>query len=434
MNKVLITDAGGRGAALVDKYGQSKYVGKILVVPGNDLMQINTKVPVVTYPNLKTTSVKEILEICQKEKVDLVDVSQDNAVEVGLVNELNKIGIPVVGPTKLAGQIEWDKVWAREFMVKYQIPSPEFHIFESKEEALKYIENKDNKWFVKAAGLAEGKGALPAETKGQVIAAINEMGKFGKSGDKFLLEEWKIGEEFSAFALCDGESFKYAGSAQDHKRVNDADSGPNTGGMGCVSNPLIVDNNIKKQVEEIFQKVIEGMKKEGRPYKGVLYLGGMVVEGEVFIIEFNARWGDPEAEVLIPAIKNDLYEIDQAIISGKLNDLNLEMDNKVRVVVAAVSKGYPVNYSAVKGKKIYGIDDVIKSGVKIYGAGVKKVAEDYVVSGGRVLYLVGEGKDIIEAREKAYKAMELISIEGDNLHYRTDVGWRDVERMRRVKK
>jgi len=430
LKTILITDGGGRGAALVDKYGQSEQVGKILVVPGNDLMQINTTKSVVTYPDLKTTSVKEILEIAQLEKVDLVDVSQDNAVEVGLVNELNKIEIQTVGPTREAGQIEWDKAWAREFMKKYQIPSPEYSVYHSEEEALKDIRDPNRKWFVKASGLAEGKGALPAESSEELIAAIKEMAKFGPAGETILIEEWKTGEEFSAFALCDGENFVYVGSAQDHKRVNDGDTGPNTGGMGCVSNPRIVDQNIKKQVGEIFAKVIEGMKKEGRPYKGVLYLGGMVVKGEVFIIEFNARWGDPEAQVIIPSIKNDLYEINNAIILGKLNDLNLEIDNKIRVVVAAVAKGYPVDYSAVKGKRIFGIEEVVKTGVKVYGAGIKKAGNDWVINGGRILYVIGEGNNVIEAREKAYQAMKLISIEGDNLHYRTDIGWRDLERIK----
>ncbi len=430
MKTVLITDGGGRGAVLVEKYGQSKHVGKVLVVPGNDLMQINTKKQVLTYPNLKTTSVKEILEICKKEKVDLVDVSQDNAVEVGLVDELNKIGIPAVGPTKLAGQIEWDKAWAREFMQKYNIPSPKYYIFNSEKKGLEFIKKNSGKsWFVKAAGLAEGKGVIPGKNDKESIAAIKQMNKFGSSGETFLLEEWLIGEEFSAFALCDGENFIYAGSAQDHKRVNDGDLGPNTGGMGCVSNPLIITKSIKYQVLSIMQKAINGLKKEERKYKGVLYLGGIVVKDKVYVIEFNARWGDPEAEVIMPSIKNDLYEIDQAIIQGRIKDLKFKIDKKVRVVVAACAKGYPVDYSKVKGKKITGIEKAQRLGVKVYGAGIKKKGKDWVVNGGRVFYVMAEGKDVIKAREKAYKVMSLISIEGDNLHYRNDIGWRDLERF-----
>jgi len=429
---ILITDAGGRGAVLVDKYGESIHVGKILVVPGNDLMQVNTKKEVITFPHLKTTSVKEILEIAKKEKVDLADVSQDNAVEVGLVNELQKKGIKAMGPTKQAGQLEWDKSWARQFMDKYEIPSPEFFIFKSQSAGINFVKKfPKRKWFVKAAGLAEGKGVIPGASLDETISAIKQMQKFGSSGETFLLEEWLEGEEFSAFALCDGEDFTFIGTAQDHKRVNDGDVGPNTGGMGCVSNPLIVDEKMKKQVEEIFEKTMDGLRREGRLYKGVLYLGGMVVKDKVYVIEFNARWGDPEAEVLLPSIKNDLVEIADAVISGNIKKIKIEVDKKIRVVVAACAKGYPADYSKVKGKKIYGIENAQKMGVKIYGAGVKKQGEDWVVNGGRVLYIVGEGKDILEAREKVYSAMKLISIEGNNLHYRTDIGWRDLQRLQK---
>lgn len=426
---ILITDGGGRGAALVDKYGQSQQVGKIIVVPGNDLMQINTNKPVITYPDLKTTSIPEILEICQKEKVDLADIAQDNAVEAGLVDKLNKLHIPAVGPTRKAGQIEWDKAWSRKFMKKYDIPSPKFYTFTSEKEGIEFVKkNPNSKWFVKASGLAEGKGAIPASTVTEAISAIKEMRKFGDLGKTYLLEEWLIGEEFSAFALCDGKTYKVVGFAQDHKRVNDGDKGPNTGGMGCVSNPLII-SNIKLQISNIFEKTIKGLKKEGRPYKGVLYLGGIVVENKVLVIEFNARWGDPEAEVILPSIRNDLYDLGSAIASGNIKKININADKKVRTAVAACAKGYPVDYSKVKGKKILGIKDALSLGVKIYGAGIKRVGQEFVVNGGRVLYVVGEGKDVVEARDKAYKALKKINIEGNNLHYRTDIGWRDMERL-----
>lgn len=427
---VMIIDGGGRGAALVDAYRKSKQVGKILVIPGNDLMQINTPKKVTTYPNLKTTSVKEILEIAKREEVDLVDVAQDNAVEVGLVDELQNLGIPAFGPTKLAGQIEWDKSWSRQFMDKYEIPHPSFFIFKSEKAGINFVkQSPGKKWFIKASGLAEGKGAIPANDAKEAIKAIKKMSKFGSAGKTFLLEEWLEGEEFSAFALCDGKSFKIVGFAQDHKRVFDGDKGENTGGMGCVSNPLIIDQNIKKQTEKIFKKVVKWMKYEGRPYKGVLYLGGMVVKDRVYIIEFNARWGDPEAQILIPSINNDFVELTKSIIYGKLDRIKIRTDKKTRVVVAACSKGYPVDYSKVKGKKILGLDKV--NGIKIYGAGVKKVNGEYVVNGGRVLYLMGEGRNVIEARKKVYKIMKLISIEGNNLHYRTDIGFRDVDRLKK---
>lgn len=429
---VLVIDGGGRGAVLVDKYASSQTVSNMLVVPGNDLMQVNTKKEVKIFPDLKTTSVLEILDICKKEKVDLVDVAQDNAVEAGLVDILMLQGTAVIGPIKLAGQIEWDKAWARSFMSKYQIPAPKYQIFYTEKQGIEYVKNLPAiKCFVKASGLAEGKGAFPAANKDEAIKAIKQMKKFGRAGETYLLEQWLEGEEFSAFAICDGRNFKMVGFAQDHKRLLDGDTGPNTGGMGCVSNPLLVNTSIKYQVSSIMQKVVTGLVKEGRPYTGVLYLGGMVVGGKVYVIEFNARWGDPEAQVIIPGIRNDFLEIADAIIFGKLKKLNLEIDKKVRVVVAATAKGYPIDYSVVKGKKVFGIEKVVKTGVKIYGAGIKKSGRDYVVNGGRVLYIVGEGKNVIDARNRAYKAMVLINVEGDNLHYRTDIGWRDLERLKK---
>lgn len=429
---VMVIDGGGRGAALVDKYAKSEKVRKILVVPGNDLMQINTDKPVITYQHLKTTSVKEILDICKKAKVDLVDVAQDNAVEAGLADELMKLNIKTFGPTKKAGQIEWDKAWAREFMKKYDIPSPKFYTFHSEKEGIKFVKKyPGSKWFVKASGLAEGKGAIPASNVNEAISAIREMQRFGKSGEIYLLEEWLVGEEFSAFALCDGNSFKVVGYAQDHKRVNDGDLGENTGGMGCVSNPLVVDNKIKKQVQEIFEKAIKGLNKEKRSYKGVLYLGGIVVGKRVWIIEFNARWGDPEAEVILPSIHNDFFDLANAVILGKLKNYKITVDKEIRIVVAVTAKGYPVDYSLAKGKKVLGIDKVIKSGAKIYGAGIKKSDGNYVVNGGRILFVMAKDKGVSDARRKIYKAMKCINIEGDNLHYRKDIGWRDLERLKK---
>lgn len=429
---VLITDAGGRGSALVDAYAKSSKVTKIIAVPGNDLMAINTKKLVKTYPDLKTTSVAEILEICRKESVDLVDVSQDNAVAVGLVDELEKLGIKAFGPSKLAGQIEWDKSWSRDFMVKYNLPVPKFKICKSEKEGVDFIKGQKRvrAWFIKANGLVEGKGALPASTNIEALLRIKEMKRFGKDGETYLIEEWLVGEEFSTFAYLDGSSFKIVAHAQDHKRVLNFDQGENTGGMGCSTPPLLITQKVSRQIDQIFKKTLLGLIKEGRPYKGVLYLGGIVVQGEVFIIEFNARWGDPEAEIILPSIKNDVYEIAKAVIEGNLKSVNLKVENKSRVAVAGTSKGYPGDYSAVKGKEIFGLGKALRMpGVKLYSAGVKKEGKRVVANGGRLFYLVGEGRDVIEARQKAYNAMALISIEGNNLHYRTDIGYRDVERL-----
>lgn len=416
---VLVVDGGGRGAALVHKYAQSKAVGKIIAVPGNDLMEVNTKKQVQIFPNLKTTSTLEILEICKKENVDLVDVAQDNAVEIGLVDKLIKRGFNVVGPTRLAGQIEWDKAWARRFMKKYKIHHPKFKICKSQKEGINFVKKHNRSWFVKASGLAEGKGAIPAENTMEAIKAIKQMAAFGKAGETFVIEEWLKGEEFSMFAITDGKTFQIVGSAQDYKRLYDGDKGPNTGGIGCSTPSLVVNKKIYKQGELIIKRTILGLASEKRPYKGVLYLGGIIVKGKVYVIEFNARWGDPEAEVIIPGIKNDLFELSMSIVKNNLKKFKVKVDGKSRVAVTGSLRPGAIN----KKRELFGIKKVLKlKGITVYGSRVTKDKNKYFVSSGRLFHVVGEEKNVIEARKNAYHAMSFISIEGNNLHFRTDIG------------
>lgn len=428
---VLIVDGGGRGAVLVDKYSQSAKISKILCVPGNDLMSLNSKRPVKIYPNLKTTSISEIIGISEKEKVDLVDVNQDDAVAAGLVDELLKQGIRAVGPTRLAGQIEWDKAWARDFMKKNKIPHPKYQICVSPKEGVAFLKKqKDSPWFIKASGLTLGKGVLPARNNREAIRNISCLKEFGAASKTFLIEEALVGEEFSSYAICDGKNFKILGHAQDNKRLNNFDEGPNTGGIGSSSPPGVLRKNHLRQVENIFEKTFRGLKKEDRVYVGILYLGGMIVSGKVYVIEFNSRWGDPEAEVILPGLLNDYYDLNLSALSGKLNEVKIKNDGKYRLVMTGCSKGYPGNYSSVLGKRIFGLADAVKNGIKIYGAGVKKEGKKHMAFGGRLFHLMADGKNVLEARERAYQAMAQISVEGNNLHYRTDIGWRDVERLR----
>ncbi len=434
MNKkmtIVVIDGGGRGAALVDKYSQSPQVEKIIAIPGNDLMTLNKSKSVKIFPELKTTDVDKIIDICKQQKVNLVDVAQDNAVAVALVDKLLENKITVFGPTQKAGQLEWDKSWSRNFMKKYELPIPEFYVFNNREEGLNFLDNHPDKaWVVKASGLAEGKGVIITQNNSEAKTAIDEMSRFGQSGQTYLLEECLVGEEFSAFAVVDGLDFQMVGFAQDHKRVNDHDHGPNTGGMGCVSNPLIVDENIKSQIKDIFQKTVSGMIAENRPYQGILYLGGMVVDKKVFIIEFNCRWGDPEAQVIIPSIKNDLVDVSFSVINHQLNRNLIKTDSQTRIVVTGASKGYPVDYNVVKGKQIFGLEKIFNSKtIKLFGAGTQYQNNKFFAHGGRLFYLVALGENIIIARKNVYDALSTISIKGDNLHYRTDIGWRDVARL-----
>lgn len=454
-NTVLVVDGGGRGAALVDKYSQSVHVDKIIAVPGNDLMQINTKKPVQIYPEIKTTDVSEILQICKEEKVALVDVAQDNAIRAGLTNVLTENGIHVIGPTKEAGQIEWDKAWARMFGTEFNLPQPDYFIrtADQVEAAMILLDRlQDKPWFVKAAYLAEGKGAKPAKNNQEAKDKVLEIVKT-EAGKVFLMEEWlkgadgSPGEEFSLFVACDGEHYRILGSAQDHKTVNDFDEGENTGGMGCSSPPLVLTPEILHEIKKnIIEKTLSEMRGIGRPYKGILYLGGILIKKGIvsypsyprdyalkaYVIEFNARWGDPEAQVILPRLKTDLFELGMAVARGNIENVDIRHDGKSRVVVAGTSRGYPSDYSRVRGKRIYGLDEARKiDGVQIYGAGIKVIDDKYFAWGGRLFYIVGEGKNVIEARQKAYEAMSLVYIEGNNLHYRTDIGVRDVERLRK---
>lgn len=435
-NTVLVVDGGGRGTVLVKKYSESPHVDKIVAVPGNDWMSKVSEKPVIIFPDIKTSDGVRIATLCQELGVDLVDIAQDNAVEAGLANMLRLFKIPTVGPTREAGKLEWDKNYARVFGDYFKLPQPKYNAFNAEEQVEEFLDSQENeRWFVKATGLAEGKGVIPATSKQEVLDAIRWLKKeFPKAAKVFLVEEWLEGEEFSAFAISDGRNFKVLGYAQDHKRESDGDKGENTGGMGAVSHPLLTnDPSIQEGIKEIFTKTINGNKGTRGNYKGVLYLGGMVTNKGTKVIEFNARWGDPEAQVIVPGLKVDLFEMGMESAKGTLRRIKVSDDGKVRVAVAGVAKGYPRRgeYSQVQGKEISGLDHAQRTnGVIIYGAGIKIEDGKHYANGGRLFYVVGEGVDVFQARDRAYEAMDKVKIEGHNLHYRTDIGWRDTNRSK----
>ncbi|MDP2649759.1 MAG: phosphoribosylamine--glycine ligase [bacterium] len=455
--RILIIGSGGREHALAEAYSKSTEVKKVFVVPGNDLMNYTNK-KVEIFPNIKSTDYEGILSLAKKLKVNLIDVAQDDPLALGFVDKLEKEGFLVFGPKQKSAEIEWNKDWARNFMQKYNFPNPIFKSFNNEQKAIDYINSlPEQVLYVKASGLAAGKGAIRTNNKKGAIEAVKSMKQFGKSGEIFLIEHCLTGEEFSLFAICDGKNYKIVKAAQDHKTVFEKDQGPNTGGMGCVAQPKIVDKKILKEVEEkIIRPFLLGMTKEQRDYCGILYIGGIVTNppvfdlleselprsrrpeglrpewagGDIKIIEFNARWGDPEAEVIIPSIKTDYLKIALAVIKKELDIVKINFDNKIRISIAGCSSGYPDDYSSAKGKEIFGLLDAMKlKDIKIFGAGVKRQGKRFFANGGRIFHLVAGGKDIREARQKAYNAMSLIYIEGNNLHYRTDIGWRDMERQ-----
>lgn len=438
---ILVIGQNGREHALAEAYAKSKRVKKVIMTPGNGLTDFrNNKIK--NYPDVKMMDFEGIIEVCKKEKVDLVDVGQDDIIAAGYVERFEDLKIPAFGPTKKASQLEWDKQWARNFMVKYKLPIPKFKSFNNQKAAIDYVKKlpdqllftpEGRNLFIKASGLALGKGVIKATNRTEAISAIKQMKEFGKAGETFLIEEGLVGEEFSLFALSDGINYKIISWAQDHKTIYDGDQGPNTGGVGSVAPAGVVTKEILTEVEtKIIARVISGMLKIKRPYKGVLYLGAMLTNSGVKILEFNSRWGDPEAEVILPGIKTDYLDIAEAVLSKKLNKLSIEVDKKIRISVAGCSRGYPGDYSVVKGKEIFGLEKAMKlPGITIFGSGIKREKNRFFVNGGRVFYVVAEEKDIFKASELAYQAMNMISIEGNNLHYRTDIGWRDKERMKK---
>lgn len=435
---VLIIGNGAREHAISCAYEKSPNIKRIIIAPGNDFMCYKRNKEVIIDKNCSLINPTSFLKIARKYKPDLIDVAQDNALANGTVDVLEKEGILVFGPRRKTARIEWDKKYAREFMQRNNIPHPNFKSFNNEEQAEQYVKeqyqnNPDLILYIKANGLCSGKGALKSRSLDEAIENIGKMKDFpDNSGKVFLIEEGLTGEEFSYYAISDGKTYKLFKSAQDNKTVFNFDEGEQTGGMGVVS-PALVTEKIKQIIEEEqISFAIKGMMIEQNPYKGILYLGGIVVNNKPINIEYNARWGDPECQAILPSLKTDYLEIVESCINGRLDDLEIKQDNKTRVCVVGASKGYPNNYREVKGKKIFGIDKAIDlPGISVFGAGIDMINNKMYANGGRLFSIVAEAGNIIEARQKAYHAIAGISIEGNNLHYRTDIGWRDVERVRK---
>lgn len=427
---ILIIGSGGREHSLAITYAKSKRVKQVFVAPGNDFMLESNK-KIQTIPEIGVLDFDKIVAFVKKQSIDIVDVASDDPLGAGLIDILTENGVTAFGPHKNAAEIEWNKAWAREFMKKYGLPIPSFKTFTDQNEAITYVKKeKMPLLFIKAAGLAAGKGVIKAENQEETIDAINKMKAYGNAGKSFVIEHGLTGEEFSLFAICDGKKYQIISSAQDHKTAYTGDTGQNTGGMGCVTPPGVLTKQTIKTIQQtILDPFIRGMQNEKRPYVGILYLGGMMTKKGPMIVEFNARWGDPEAEVILPGLTNDYVTLVESVLIGDLKKNTLKHDGKIRISVTGCARGYPGDYSQSIGRKIYGLENVSRiSGITVFGAGIKRKNKHYVVNGGRIFHLVTEGNTIYDARKKAYEAMSQIFVEGNNLHYRTDIGWREVQR------
>lgn len=417
--KVLIIGQGGREHALVWKAAKSNLVNEVFVAPGNDGMDdLATRVPV------SESDTQGLLAFAKEKNIDLTIVGPEVPLLNGVVNEFEAAGLKIFGPTKEAALIEGSKNFAKELMVKYDIPTADYQTFTSLDEAKAYVEEKGAPIVIKADGLAAGKGVTVAETVDVAIESLTEMlegGKFGEASQSVVVEEFLAGEEFSLMAFVKGEKVYPMVIAQDHKRAYDNDEGPNTGGMGAYSPvPQISDEIVQTAVETIVKPAAKALVSEGRSFTGILYAGLILTTAGPKVIEFNARFGDPETQVVLPRLESDLIESLLAILDEK--PVELVWSQKAVLGVVLASKGYPDEYE--KGLPIGSMTATNEEAV-IFHAGTKKVEDQFVNNGGRVVVVSGFGDTILEAQKQAYELVEKVAAPA--LFYRTDIGYKAIK-------
>ena len=422
--QILVLGGGGREHAIIWKLAQSKKVDKIFCAPGNPgIAQLAECV------NLNITDAKELSQWAMEHKIDLTVVGPEAPLVVGVVDEFRAHNLPIFGPTAQAAAIEGSKAFSKELMKKYNIPTAYFKVCHDLATAKAYVEEKGAPIVVKADGLAAGKGVIVAMTKEEALAALDEImtaHKFGEAGASVVIEEFMDGEEASLLAFTDGKTIVPMIAAQDHKRVNDGDQGPNTGGMGAYAPaPVLTEALKEKCMATIIRPVCEALAKEGRVYTGCLYAGLMIKGDSIKVVEFNARFGDPETQAVLSLLDGDLAEIMLACATGTLKPEMVKWSPKAAVCVVMASGGYPGSYP--KGVAITGLQEADKlQDIVVFHAGTKTEKGQVVTNGGRVLGVTAVSDTIANAKEKAYAAVERIHF--DNAHYRTDIAWRALQR------
>ena len=420
--KVLVIGGGGREHAVCKKLSESKDVTQILCAPGNaGIAQVARCIPEV-----KATDIEGIVALAKNEKVDFVCVTPDDPLALGCVDRLEEEGIPAFGPTAYAAQMEASKIFSKNLMRKYGIPTAKCEIFTEMDKALAYLDTQKAPIVVKADGLALGKGVVVAATIEEAKNAVIEMmegGKFGRSGARVLIEECMVGREVTVLCFCDGKTIRPMPASQDHKRVFDGDKGPNTGGMGAFApSPLYTEEIAKRTEKEILIPTLNAMNSEGFTFKGVLYVGLMLTKDGPKVVEYNARFGDPETQVVLPLLESDLFAIMRAVREGRLAETDIHWKKESAACIVLASGGYPEKYES--GKLISGLEDAEAAGATVYHAGTKKTDAGYVTAGGRVLGVTALGNTLADAVHSAYAAAEKIHFEG--AHMRRDIGSRDM--------
>jgi phosphoribosylamine--glycine ligase len=412
---ILIIGSGGREHALAWKLKQSLGVKNIFVAPGNAGTSAIAK-------NVPLSKTNEIIDWIKGNPVDLVVVGPDNYLADGIADKLQKMKIEVFGPTKLASEIEWSKSFAKQFMKEESIPTADFEIFSDIKKAKKYVSNHSFPLVIKANGLALGKGAIIVNNIAEAGLTLKEIMQdkvFGEAGNQVVIEEYLNGDEISIHAFCDGEYTILFPPSQDHKRILDGDKGKNTGGMGTITPvPWISDRQMSEIEEKIVKPTLHALKNRGRTFKGILFPGIMITKDGPKVIEFNARFGDPETQSYMRLLESDLLPILLACIDGNLKDQDIIWSKKSACCIVCASSGYPGKYE--KGKIINGLDKIRGKGVEVFHAGTKLDKKQIVSNGGRVLGVTSTGNNLKEALNKAYKNIESISFEG--MQYRKDIG------------
>lgn len=416
--KVLIVGSGGREHAIAYSVAKSDKVDKIYCTPGNaGISEFAECEPI------GAMEFEKIVAFAKEKEIDLVIVGMDDPLVGGLVDELEAAGIRTFGPRKNAAILEGSKAFSKDLMKKYNIPTAAYENFTDPDKAIEYLKNSKFPIVLKADGLALGKGVLICNSLEEALDGVKEImldKKFGSAGNEMVIEEFMTGREVSVLSFVDGNTIKTMTSAQDHKRAGDGDTGLNTGGMGTFSpSPFYT-----KEVEDfcnkyIYQATVDAMKAEGRPFKGVIFFGLMLTEDGPKVLEYNARFGDPETQVVLPRMKTDIIDVVEACIDGTLDQIDLEFEDNAAVCVVLASEGYPVSYE--KGLPITGLDEFKKhEGYYCFHAGTKFADGKLVTNGGRVLGITAKGKDLKEARANAYAATEWVQF--DNKYMRHDIG------------
>ena len=416
--KILIIGSGGREHAIGWKVKQSENAGQVFFAPGNaGTAEIGTNI------DIKSTDIKALLEFAHKEQINLTLALPDDPLALGIVDTFERAGLRIWGPTKDSAELEWSKAYAKEFMHRHNLPTAKFQIFTDYNLAKNYVDIQSLPIVIKASGLALGKGVIIAQNKEEAYKALEDMlvkRTFGGSGKEVVIEEFLTGPEISTHIFSDGNTYSIFPTSQDHKKIGEGDTGLNTGGMGTIA-PLPFVNNETLQIieKQIISPTLEGMKKDGRPFKGLIYPGLILSNDGPKILEYNARFGDPETQTYMRLLDTDILDIFNACIDGTLGNLEIKWKSLSVCTVILASEGYPEKYE--KGKVISGIMEAQQDkDIVIFHAGTKIMDKDLVTNGGRVLSVSATGENLEEALAKAYKAIEKISFEG--MQYRRDIG------------